>query len=135
MKYTGLLFPVAIVLMLVSSCKEKVSPLHDFSNEGAKASAELFLQHMRDSDVVALVESTDDVYIQDSAMHEQMSAVMAQFLGMQYALHGGISDAVATRDTIVDSTATVLMNVTYGDKLTEQVLMQMVYRNGSWKMR
>ena len=134
MKHTGLLLSAAMVLMFVFSCS-KPSPLTDFSNEGARASAELFLQQMRDSDVVALVGNTDDVYIQDSAMHEQMSAVMAQFLGMQYALHGGISDAVATRDTIIDSTATVLMNVTYGDKLTEQVLMQMVYRNGSWKMR
>ena len=68
-------------------------------------------------------------------MHEHMSAMMAQFLGMQYALHGGISEAVATRDTIVDSTAAVLMNVTYGDQTTEQVLLQMVYRRGSWKIR
>lgn len=134
MKHTGLLLSAAIVLMLVFSCTEK-SPLHDFSSEGAKASAELFLQQMRDSDVVSLVQNTDDAYIQDSAMHEQMSAMMAQFLGMQYALHGGISEAVATRDTIVDSTAAVLMNVTYGDQTTEQILLQMVYRKGSWKIR
>ena len=109
--------------------------LNDFSSEGTRASAELFLRHMRDSDVVSLVGNTDDAYTQDSAMHEQMSAMMAQFLEMQYALHGGITDAVATRDTIIDSTAAVLMNVTYGDKITEQIQLQMVFRNGRWLMK
>ncbi len=135
MKHVGLLYSVSLMLMLVFSCKEKRVALNDFSSEGARASAELFLRHMRDSDVVALVGNTDDAYTQDSAMHEQMSAMMAQFLEMQYALHGGITDAVATRDTIIDSTAAVLMNVTYGDKTTEQIQLKMVFRNGRWLMK
>ena len=121
-------------MLLAMSCGKK-SPLNDFSSDGAKASAELLLSHMKDSDVVSLVGKTDDVFLQDSVMHEQMHAMMAQFLDMQYSLHGGICSATSTRDTIVDSTAAVLMNVTYGDATTEQVLVQMVYRNGRWKMR
>ena len=135
MKHAGLLFFVAIMQMLLFSCNEKRVALNDFSSEGVRVSAEMFLRHMRDSDVVSMVGNTDDAYIQDSSMHEQMSAMMAQFLEMQYALHGGIKDAVATRDTIIDSTAAVLMNVTYGDRTTEQVQLQMVFRNGRWWMK
>ena len=98
-------------------------------------SAESLLMQMKDSDVVSLVGNMDDMFLEDSAMREQMYAMTAQFLDMQYSRHGGIGSAVATRDTIIDSTAIVLLNVTYGDKTTEQVLVHMVYRNGNWKMR
>lgn len=125
---------LAMLLMLAFSCKEKPS-LHDFSSGGARMSAESLLMQMKDSDVVSLVGNMDDMFLEDSAMREQMYAMTAQFLNMQYSRHGGIGSAVATRDTIIDSTAIVLLNVTYGDKTTEQVLVHMVYCNGNWKMR
>lgn len=134
MRYTCLSVSLAMLFMLAFSCKEKPS-LHDFSSEGARMSAESLLMQMKDSDVVSLVGNMDDMFLEDSAMREQMYAMTAQFLDMQYSRHGGIGSAVATRDTIIDSTAIVLLNVTYGDKTTEQVLVHMVYRNGNWKMR
>lgn len=66
----------------------------------------------------------------------QMVELMRSYMQKEQKRHGGISTAVALRDTVVDDRAQVLLQLTYGNGEHEQVAMPLIrVQDGSWVMQ
>ena len=82
-------------------------------------------------------DSTALVLSADSAYRSQMLDNLRQFMAQQEQEHHGVLEvrvSNATTDTVQQFT-NVFLVLCYGDSTNEEIVVPMVERNGSWKMK
>ncbi len=88
-------------------------------------------QRTLSGDTTALVLSADSAY------RSQMLDNLRQFMAQQEQEHHGVLEvrvSNATTDTVQQFT-NVFLVLCYGDSTNEEIVVPMVERNGSWKMK
>lgn len=124
----------ALVFILLS-CESSSNHIKDFSEHGARHSAEEFyglLIHNRGTEYVDNMSGAQQM---DSCMRNQMYDLIEQFLTQEKELRQGILKADATECSINDSTALVLLNLQYGNNTHEQVSLPLIYTRGRWYIK
>ncbi len=82
-------------------------------------------------------DSTAQVLSADSAYRSQMLDNLRQFMARQEKEHHGILEvrvSNATTDTVQQFT-NVFLVLCFGDSTNEEIVVPMVERNGSWRMK
>ncbi len=123
-----------LFLLFVAACTGSVD-LSEPGAAGARRASEHFYDLLARGRGAEYVDHLYAARAMDSSMHSQYVDMMAQFLYEQGQATGGILSAKATRDTMVDSTALVFLDVLFADSTREEVMLPLVYSEGRWWMK
>lgn len=123
-----------LTVIFLFSCSEG-KDLSDFSSSGARGAAEHFYELLSKGESQAYVDNMQETASMDSCKYAQFVDLMEQFLHEEKELRGGILDAKAIRDTMVDSAAMVFLDVQFGDSTVEEIMLPVVYTRGRWWIR
>jgi len=121
---------VALSLLAMASCSRRdINPADVAANVArtyydslARGNTAFFLEGL------CLPDSTPQDYMQE------MDDNMQMFLATQQNEHGGIA-STQIASTTARHTANVLLTLTYGDSTQENIVVPMVLRDGTWRMR
>ena len=131
MKHLLLLFSVALLF----ACSGKDSG-PTAAQLAAQAAQNYYTQLLR-GDYEAFVAGRYQPHAIPDSYREQLVANAKMFVGQQKDEHRGIVKARAV-DAQADTThhvANVFINLSYGDRTTEEIVVPMVEKKGVWYMR
>ena len=96
-----------------------------------------YYMHLVNGEYEAFLEGKEGTDSLPDDYREQMHTCYRQFMAQQNQNHHGILDiriANVTTDTALNYT-NVFLVLCYGDSVNEQIVVPMVERNGSWRMK
>ena len=105
--------------------------------ELASMAAKGYYMHLVNGEYEAFLEGKIGTDSLPDDYREQMLTCYRQFMAQQNQDHHGILDirvANVTTDTALNYT-NVFLVLCYGDSVNEQIVVPMVERNGSWRMK
>ena len=128
MKY----LPVIILaLMLCVACSKP--SLEELASIAAKG----YYTHLMNGEYEAFMEGKEGADSLPDDYREQMLTCYRQFMAQQNQDHHGILDirvSNAVTDTALQYT-NVFLVLCFGDSVNEEIVVPMVERNGSWRMK
>ena len=128
MKY---LLAFILALLLFMACANP-SP-----EEMASIAAKGYYTHLVNGEYEAFLEGKDGADSLPEAYREQLLTSYRQFMSQQNRDHHGILDirvSNAKTDTTLNYT-NVFLVLCFGDSVNEEIVVPMVERNGSWRMK
>lgn len=138
----GHLGSLALLALLVAACGSSVS-----REELASLAAKGYYDHLIHGEYEQFYEGLDRrslpgdstalVLSADSAYRSQMLDNLRQFMAQQEEEHRGVLEvrvSNAVTDTVRQFT-NVFLVLCFGDSTNEEIVVPMVERNGSWKMK
>ena len=128
MKY----LPALILALLLCLACANPSP-----EEMASIAAKGYYTHLVNGEYEAFLEGKDGADSLPEAYREQLLTSCRQFMSQQNRDHHGILDirvSNAKTDTTLNYT-NVFLVLCFGDSVNEEIVVPMVERNGSWRMK
>ena len=128
MKY----LPAFILTMLLCMACANPSP-----EEMASLAAKSYYMHLVNGEYEAFLDGKDGADSLPDGYREQLLTSYRQFMAQQNRDHHGILDiriSNASTDTTLKYT-NVLLVLCFGDSVNEEIVVPMVERNGSWRMK
>ena len=128
MKYLSVFF---LVLLLCLACANP-SP-----EEMASIAAKGYYTHLVNGEYEAFLEGKEGAESLPDDYREQLLTSYRQYMAQQNRDHHGIHDiriSNATTDTALQYT-NVFLVLCFGDSVNEEIVVPMVERNGSWRMK
>ena len=106
------------------------------SRKAARLAAEQYYGYLIDGDVEKYVKAIHDYDKLSEDYRSQLHDMFAQYLDNEQKMRGGLIQARALHDTIVDDLyAHILMEVTFGDSTQEQVFLPLILTDKGWKLK
>ena len=105
--------------------------------EMASIAAKGYYTHLVNGEYEAFLEGKDGADSLPDDYREQLLTCYRQFMAQQNQNHHGILDirvSNATTDTTLHYT-NVFLVLCFGDSVNEEIVVPMVERNGSWRMK
>ena len=105
--------------------------------ELAALAAEGYYRHLMAGEYEQFLEGRAGADSLPDDYREQLLAGYRQFMAQQQRDHQGIRDVrvtSATTDTVAGHT-NVMLVLSFGDSIDEEIVVPMVERNGKWKMK
>ena len=124
--------PVCILAMLLCMACANPSP-----EELASMAAKGYYTHLLNGEYEAFLEGKDGADSLPEDYREQLLTSFRQYMAQQNQEHHGILDiriSNATTDTVLKYT-NVFLVLCFGDSVNEEVVVPMIERNGSWRMK
>ena len=121
-----------LCLSLCMACSSGPTP-----EELASLAAKGYYQHLVDSDYAHYLEGKVWADSLPDDYREQLIAAYKQFMAKQQKEHRGINEVRimnARTDTLLHET-NVFLVLCFGDSTNEEIVVPMVERNGSWRMK
>ena len=121
-----------ILALLLSMACANPSP-----EEMASIAAKGYYNHLVNGEYEAFLEGKDGADSLPKAYREQLLTSYRQFMSQQNRDHHGILDirvSNAKTDTTLNYT-NVFLVLCFGDSVNEEIVVPMVERNGSWRMK
>ena len=128
MKYLPALF---LALLLYMACANP-SP-----EEMASIAAKGYYTHLVNGEYEAFLEGKEGADSLPDDYREQLLMSYRQFMAQQNQAHHGILD-IRVSNAITDTTlhyTNVFLVLCFGDSVNEEIVVPMVERNGSWRMK
>ena len=127
--------PLWLAAALLLACSGKDSG-PTAAQLAAQAAQNYYTQLLR-GDYVAFVAGRYQPHAIPDSYREQLVANAKMFAGQQKDEHGGIvrARAVDAQADTARHVANVFINLTYGARTTEQIVVPMVEKKGVWYMR
>ena len=111
---------------------------HPSSEELASLAAKGYYDHLVSGEYESFFEGMDQSEMMNEVHYRsQLIDNYRQFMAEQYSAHGGIREVRIVRastDSIQKFTNVFLM-LCFGDSTNEEIVVPMVERNGSWRMK
>lgn len=107
------------------------------AEEQALLAAKGYYEHLAAGEYDRFLEGKADVDSLPADYRQQLLAACKQLVARQRDEHGGISEVkagTAAVDTLLDITQAFLI-ITYADSTAEEIVVPMVERSGSWRMK
>ena len=124
--------PAFILALLLCMACANPSP-----EEMASIAAKGYYSHLVNGEFEAFLEGKDGADSLPDDYREQLLTSYRQFMAQQNRDHHGILDiriSNATTDTTLSYT-NVFLVLCFGDSVNEEIVVPMVERNGSWRMK
>ncbi|MBP5380224.1 MAG: hypothetical protein J6Y39_00630 [Bacteroidaceae bacterium] len=129
-KNTLYILSLTFTISLFAACSNKDS------RKAACLAAEQYYGYLIDGDVERYVKAIHDYDELPEEYRSQLRDMFAQYLDNEQKMRGGLIQARALHDTIVDNMyAHILMEVTFGDSTQEQVFLPLVLTDNGWKLK
>ncbi|MBR4757660.1 MAG: DUF4878 domain-containing protein [Bacteroidaceae bacterium] len=120
---------LALAISMLVSCREN-------EHKAARKAAEQYYGYLIDGDVEKYVKAIHDYNELPEEYRNQLRDMFAQYLDNEQKMRGGLIQARALHDTIVDDLyAHILMEVTFGDSTQEQVFLPLILTDKGWKLK
>lgn len=124
--------PVFLLVLLFCMACANPSP-----EELASMAAKGYYTHLVQGEYEAFLEGKDGADSLPDGYREQLLTSYRQFMAQQNRDHHGILDiriSNAATDTTLNYT-NVFLVLCFGDSVNEEIVVPMVERNGSWRMK
>ena len=124
--------PAFILALLLSMACANPSP-----EEMASIAAKGYYNHLVNGEYEAFLEGKEGADSLSDDYREQLLTSYRQFMAQQNRDHHGILDiriSNAVTDTVLQYT-NVFLVLCFGDSVNEEIVVPMVERNGSWRMK
>lgn len=120
-----------LLTVMLFACK---SDHDELTHESVRRAAQQYYTLLAQGDVAQFVDGMADTDSLPEAYRSQLNDMVAQF-ARQQEKRGGIVRAVATADSLYESSAYVFLDLHYGDSTVEQIGVTMVMQGDKWKMK
>ena len=118
------------IVFFITGCSDKKTP------DDACQAAETYYGYLIRGDVDAYMRGLHEYDSLSDEYRSQLRDMFLQYLEHERQLRGGLTEAHALRDTLIDSlSAHVFVEVVFGDSTREEVSLPLVRTVDGWRMK